>query len=180
MSRAKRYLVEVAIALGEIVGFAVVLALSTIAFSMAHRWLSAESFESGEPPGKYFYVAVSTRHAGQPFELVPFAEASHSTASLMLMKSDLVVKTGELSTIQYHVIEKTPGASTIETVYSNDDYTFTSRYRVEGQRIVPLRHLISGPGNGMIGLLLALIFTTLLFYMLRAKFKRKANQNSVP
>lgn len=137
--------------------------------------LDTKWFTPGELPNGPFYVARATISTEQPFELVLFSETLRSASFFTCPRRDLTVHIGEFEIIECHVLEQTDSAVVIETVKSDDDYTITSRYRIEGRRISPLMRRIFGPGHGMTGFALAILFCSLLFYVLRWATKSDAN-----
>ena len=128
---------------------------------------SAKSFDNGEVPGAHFFVAVGQADAAQPLKLLPFAEAMASDHAFVFSQRDWKTHTGEYDISEYHVLEQTDSGTLIETIQRDDDYTFTSRYRVNGRQITPLCHRTLGPGHGFAGFLLAMVFCALLFPFLR-------------
>ena len=80
----------------------------------------------------------------------------------------------------YRVIGSTPSgqepgqepSQEIETIYSNDDYSFWSRYRVTPTGIQPLWQRNVGPGQMFAAIPLAIITCWLLFFVLRRLLPR--------
>lgn len=128
--------------------------------------LNAESFAPGDAAGEV-YVASASERGEQPFELVPFYEASRSASFITCPKRDLIVHTGEFETIECHILEQKSNSTVIETVKADDDYSFISRYRIEGHRVIPMMRRVFGPSQGFAGLVLAIVFCKLLFFVLR-------------
>ena len=94
------------------------------------------------------------------------------------------VKRGEFENLSYRVIGSPPSgqepSQEIETIYSNDDYSFWSRYRVTPTGIQPLWQRNVGPGQMFAAIPLAIITCWLLFFVLRRLLPRQdKNTNKI-
>jgi len=97
------------------------------------------------------------------------------------------VKRGEFENLSYRVIGATPSgqepgqepSQEIETIYSDDDYTFWSRYRVTPTGIQPLWQRNFGPGQMFAAIPLSLITCWLLFFVLRRLLPRQDKNTNI-
>jgi hypothetical protein len=135
----------------------------------------------GAEPEYGFYVAVTPGVEDQPFDLVLLGEIKTKTYRFELPSQSASFKRGELENLSYRVISSTPSgqepsqepSQEIETIYSNDDYSFWSRYRVTTTGIQPLWQRNLGPGQMFAAIPLAIITCWLLFFVLRRLLPRR-------
>ena len=135
----------------------------------------------GAEPEYGFYVAVTPGTEDQPFELVLLSEIKNKAYRFELPNQSGSVKRGEFENLSYRVIGATPSGQEpgqepgqeIETIYSNDDYSFWSRYRVTPTGIQPLWQRNVGPGQMFAAIPLAIITCWLLFFVLRRWLPRQ-------
>jgi len=128
-----------------------------------------------------FYVAVTPGVEDQPFDLVLLSEIKNKAYRFKLPNQSGSVKRGEFENLSYRVIGATPSdqepgqepSQEIETIYSNDDYSFWSRYRVTPTGIQPLWQRNVGPGQMFAAIPLAIITCWLLFFVLRRWLPRQ-------
>ena len=128
---------------------------------------NAVTFAPGAEPGYGFYVAVTPGADNQPFDLVMYGELKNKAYRFELPSQSASFKRGELETLSYRIIGSTPSGLGIETIYSDDDYTFWSRYRVTPSGIQPLWQRNVGPGQMFAAIPLAIASSWLLFFLLR-------------
>lgn len=128
---------------------------------------NAVTFAPGAEPGYGFYVAVTPGADNQPFDLVMYGELKNKAYRFELPSQSASFKRGELETLSYRIIGSTPSGLGIETIYSDDDYTFWSRYRVTPSGIQPLWQRNVGPGQMFAAIPLAIASCWLLFFLLR-------------
>lgn len=140
---------------------------------------NAVTIAPGAEPGYGFYVAVTPGPNHQPFDLVMFGELKNKAYRFELPSQSASFTRGKLEKFSYRVIDVTPlgqgpgqepsqePGQEIETIYSDDDYTFWSRYRVTPSGIQPLWQRNVGPGQMFAAIPLAIASCWLLFFLLR-------------
>lgn len=153
---------------GRLAVFAVFL-LCLFSFPRLASHLETTRYQPGEKPGAYFWVAVATGDASHPFKLVGLHEAEQSGGTLYTEAAHQD-NPSKFSFEAVRILSSDARYTRIETQNGNDDYTFVSRYRVEASHIEPESLRIFGIPQGMQGALAALIFTHLLFWLLRKRF----------
>ena len=161
--------------------FAITLIGLVLLFTYQLSINNAVTIAPGAEPGYGFYVAVTPGRDQQPFDLVMFGELKNQAHRFELPSQSASFKRGELEKLSYRVIDATPLAQgpgqepsrEIETIYSNDDYTFWSRYRVTPSGIQPLWQRNVGPGQIFAAIPLATITCWLLFFVLRRWLPRR-------
>ncbi len=144
---------------------------------------NAVTFAPDAEPGYGFYVAVTPGPDQQPFDLVMYGELKNKAYRFELPSQSASFKRGELEKLSYRIIGSTPSgqepgqgpSQEIETIYSDDDYTFWSRYRVTPSGIQPLWQRNVGPGQMFAAIPLATITCWLLFFLLRRWLPRQRN-----
>lgn len=127
----------------------------------------AHWYAPNEIPKRGFYIAFSGDRSEQQLELAPYQQAVLKKMGPLEVPQDMVRKTSEFETIEYHVLEQSNGESVIETIKSDDDYSFITRYRVKDGYIIPMMDRVFGPGHVFTGIALAVLFCSLFFYILR-------------
>lgn len=142
-----------------------------ISFPRFVSYLETTCYGPGAKPGAYFRIAVASGDASRPFKLVRLDEAEQSGATLY-MQSARQNNPSEFSFETVRILSSDTRYTRIETQNGDDDYTFVSRYRVEASRIEPESLRIFGLPQGLQGALAALIFTGLLFWILRKRFPK--------
>ena len=155
--------------------FAITLIGLVLLFTYQLSINNAVTIAPGAEPGYGFYVAVTPGPNHQPFDLVMFGERKNKSYRFELPSQSASFKRSELEKFSYRVIDATPlgqgpgqeHGQEIETIYSNDDYTFWSRYRVTPSGIQPLWQRNVGPGQMFAAIPLATITCWLLFFLLR-------------
>jgi hypothetical protein len=153
--------------------FFIVLALCIFTFPRLISILHAQTFKAGETPSSHFFVAVFHEGGKPSFQLIPFKDASAGGKDFYAKKDSETLQTGEFEFSTYRVLEQSGRRRVIETVQKTDDYTFTSQYKVENGRVIPLRYQVFGLGEFFSGFVLAIIFCAFLFYILRRCAKRQ-------
>ena len=138
---------------------------------------NAVTIAPGAEPEYGFYVAVTPGVEDQPFDLVLLSEIKNKAYRFELPNQSGSVKRGEFENLSYRVIGATPSgqepSQEIETIYSNDDYSFWSRYRVTPTGIQPLWQRNVGPGQMFAAIPLGFITCWLLFFVLRRLLPRQ-------
>ena len=129
----------------------------------------------GAEPDYGFYVAVMSGAENHPFDLVMFNEIKKKMYRFELPSQSASFKRGELENLSYRIIRSAPSGQEIETIYSNDDYSFWSRYRVTPSGIQPLWQRNVGPGQMFAAIPLAIASCWLLFFILRRLLPRQRN-----
>lgn len=147
--------------------FVLTLVPLVLFFSRAASLFGAKTFSPGDAPAAPFFVAVMPRDSAAPFDLVSFKEALESNRALFLSPRDSETLPGKREVHKYRVLRGSQGALVVETVKADDDYTITSRYRIDRGRPIALESRVYGPEHGFAGFALALAFCTLLFWLLR-------------
>ena len=151
--------------------FAVTLIGLLLLFTYQLSVRNAVTIAPGAEPGYGFYVAVTPGEENHPFDLVMFGELKNKAYHFELPSQSASFKRGELENLSYRVIGTSPlgqaPGQEIETIYSDDDYTFWSRYRVTPTGIQPLWQRNVGPGQMFAAIPLAIITCWLLFFVLR-------------
>lgn len=147
--------------------FAITLIGLVLLFTYQLSINNAVTIAPGAEPGYSFYVAVTPGPNHQPFDLVMFGELKNKAYRFELPSQSASFKRSELEKFSYRVIDATPLGQEIETIYSNDDYTFWSRYRVTPSGIQPLWQRNVGPGQMFAAIPLAIASCWLLFFLLR-------------
>lgn len=146
-----------------------------LAFTILSAWLNEKNFASGEKPGYGFYVAIAPGEQGRAFDLVLFDTAKGRHGYLLPGKEGRQ-QIGNGVQARYKVIRSDTSGQVIETTFSNDDYTFSSRYLATQTGFTPLWQKTFGPGNMMAAIPLAIIANFLLFWLIRRR--RVAQGNS--
>lgn len=142
---------------------------------------NAVTIPPGSEPEYGFYVAVTPGAKDQPFDLVLLSEIKNKAYSFELPNQSGSFVRDELEKFSYRVIGSIPSgqepgqepSQEIETIYSNDDYSFWSRYRVTPTGIQPLWQRNVGPGQMFAAIPLAIITCWLLFFILRRLLPRQ-------
>ena len=161
--------------------FAVTLIGLLLLFTYQLSVRNAVTIGPGAEPGYGFYVAVTPGEENHPFDLVLLGEIKKKAYRFELPNQSASFKRGELENLSYRVIGATPlgqepsqePSQEIETIYSDDDYTFWSRYRVTPTGIQPLWQRNFGPGQMFAAIPLAIITCWLLFFILRRLLPRQ-------
>lgn len=161
--------------------FAVTLIGLLLLFTSQLSVRNAVTIAPGAEPEYGFYVAVTPGVENQPFDLVMFNEIKKKTYRFEFPNQSASFKRGEFENLSYRVIGATPlgqepsqePSQEIETIYSDDDYTFWSRYRVTPTGIQPLWQRNFGPGQMFAAIPLSLITCWLLFFVLRRLLPRQ-------
>jgi len=147
--------------------FGAILLLCMFTFPRLISWANIKTFKSGEAPPNNFLVAVSDGNNSQLFKLIPFGKISRDSNLYINKEGVPTIQVGEFSSATYHLIEWSNDRKIIETISSDDDYTFTSKYEIRGANVTPLTFKVFGPGHMFQGVIVAIIFCYLLFYFLR-------------
>ena len=159
--------------------FAVTLIGLVLLFTYQLSIRNAVTIAPGAEPGYGFYVAVTPGVENHPFDLVMFNEIKNKAYRFELPSQSASFKRGELENLSYRVIGSTPSGQElgqeIETIYSDDDYTFWSRYRITPTGIQPLWQRNFGPGQMFAAIPLAIASCWLLFFILRRLLPRQRN-----
>ena len=146
---------------------------------------NAVTIPPGVEPEYGFYVAVTPGTEDQPFDLVLLSEIKNKAYNFELPNQSGSFVRDELEKFSYRVIGSIPSgqepgqepsqepSQEIETIYSNDDYSFWSRYRVTPTGIQPLWQRNVGPGQMFAAIPLAIITCWLLFFVLRRLLPRR-------
>ena len=157
--------------------FAVTLIGLLLLFTYQLSVRNAVTIAPGAEPEYGFYVAVTPGEENHPFDLVMFNEIKKKAYRFELPNQSASFKRGELENLSYRVIGTSPlgqaPGQEIETIYSDDDYTFWSRYRVTPTGIQPLWLRNFGPGHMFAAIPLSLITCWLLFFILRRLLPRQ-------
>ena len=144
---------------------------------------NAVTIPPGAEPEYGFYVAVTPGTEDQPFDLVLLSEIKNKAYSFKLPNQSGSFVRDELEKFSYRVIGSTPSGQVpgqeIETIYSNDDYSFWSRYRVTPTGIQPLWQRNVGPGQMFAAIPLAIITCWLLFFILRRLLPRQDKNTNI-
>ena len=149
---------------------------------------NAVTIAPGAEPEYGFYVAVTPGAEDQPFDLVLLSEIKKKAYRFELPNQSGSFVRDKLEKFSYRVIGSTPSgqepgqepSQEIETIYSNDDYSFWSRYRVTPTGIQPLWQRNVGPGQMFAAIPLAIITCWLLFFVLRRLLPRQdKNTNKI-
>ena len=164
--------------------FAVTLIGLVLLFTYQLTIRNVVTIAPGAEPEYGFYVAVTPGADNHPFDLVMFNEIKNKAYRFELPSQSASFKRGELENLSYRVIGSTPSGQElgqeIETIYSDDDYTFWSRYRVTPTGIQPLWQRNVGPGQMFAAIPLAIITCWLLFFVLRRLLPRQdKNTNKI-
>jgi hypothetical protein len=155
--------------------FAVTLIGLVLLFTYQLSIRNVVTIAPGAEPEYGFYVAVTPGADNHPFDLVMFNEIKKKTYRYELPSQSASFKRGELENLSYRIIGSTPSGQEIETIYSNDDYSFWSRYRVTPSGIQPLWQRNVGPGQMFAAIPLAIASCWLLFFLLRRWQPRQRN-----
>ena len=160
--------------------FAVTLIGLVLLFTYQLSIRNVVTIAPGAEPGYGFYLAVTPGPDQQPFDLVMFGELKNQAYRFELPNQSASIKRGELENLSYRVIGATPSGQEpgqeIETIYSNDDYSFWSRYRVTPSGIQPLWQRNVGPGQMFAAIPLAIASCWLLFFLLRRWLPRQSRR----
>ena len=132
-------------------------------------------------------MAVTPGTEDQPFDLVLLSEIKNKAYSFKLPNQSGSFVRDKLEKFSYRVIGSTPSgqepgqepSQEIETIYSNDDYSFWSRYRVTPTGIQPLWQRNVGPGQMFAAIPLAIITCWLLFFVLRRLLPRQDKNTNI-
>ena len=159
--------------------FAVTLIGLVLLFTYQLTIRNVVTIAPGAEPEYGFYVAVTPGADNHPFDLVMFNEIKNKAYRFELPSQSASFKRGELENLSYRVIGSTPSGQElgqeIETIYSDDDYTFWSRYRITPTGIQPLWQRNFGPGQMFAAIPLAIASCWLLFFILRRLLPRQRN-----
>lgn len=155
--------------------FAVTLIGLVLLFTYQLSIRNVVTIAPGAEPEYGFYVAVTPGADNHPFDLVMFNEIKKKMYRFELPSQSASFKRGELENLSYRIIGSTPSGQEIETIYSNDDYSFWSRYRVTPSGIQPLWQRNVGPGQMFAAIPLAIASCWLLFFLLRRWQPRQRN-----
>ena len=157
--------------------FAVTLIGLLLLFTYQLSIRNVVTIAPGAEPEYGFYVAVTPGEENHPFDLVMFNEIKKKAYRFELPNQSGSFVRDELEKFSYRVIGSTPSGQVpsqeIETIYSNDDYSFWSRYRVTPTGIQPLWQRNVGPGQMFAAIPLAIITCWLLFFVLRRLLPRQ-------
>ena len=155
--------------------FAVTLIGLVLLFTYQLSIRNAVTITPGAEPGYGFYVAVTPGVENHPFDLVMFNEIKKKTYRFELPSQSASFKRGELENLSYRIIGSTPSGQEIETIYSDADYPFWSRYRTTPTGIQPLWQRNFGPGQMFAAIPLGIASCWLLFFILRRLLPRQRN-----
>lgn len=136
------------------------------AFTILLSSLNEKNFAHGEKPGYGFYVAIAPGEQGRPFDLVLFDKAEDGRSYLLPDKQGRQ-QTGKYERAHYKVITSDRSSQVIETTFSTDDYTFSSRYRATAKGFTPLWQKTLGPDSMIAAIPLAIVANFLLFWLIR-------------
>ena len=148
--------------------------------------LQAQDLSKGGPVPSHFYVAVRPGCNGEAFRLEPFAALATcgarrsecpETTEPLPCDLNLPAAFGQLrhdpyETQAYRVVKQEAAARVIETVSANDDYTFTSRYRLTDQGVTPLYAHVLGPALAFQSLPIGLALACALRWVARRRLAR--------
>jgi hypothetical protein len=154
-------------------GLVVALIFVVCAFTLPRllSLLTIAHFETKEQAN--IYVAV--QHAGDGFDLVGVKAPVTLPATVFVADgSKPSGPSGTETTDRVHVLKRDGASTLIETVWSNDDYVITSRYRVAGQQISPVSRQTFGTPQAAQGLMIAAILALVLKFMLARRRSSRA------
>jgi hypothetical protein len=160
--------------------FGVIMLSCAFTFPNLVSWATITKFKSGEMPSGLFFVAVSDKITKKPFRLIPYKEISTESQLYEGKEKSLTIQTDEFSFATYRLLEWSDGDKIVETISRDDDYTFTSRYQIKDRHVVPLTLKVFGPGQALLGLIVAIGFCCLLFYFLRRYINGISSAPDIP
>lgn len=148
--------------------------------------LQAKDLSKGGPVPSHFYVAVRPGCNGDAFRLEPFETFSACSTQrsacpgtpgplpceLTLPVASGYLRHGPYETQAYRVVKQETTARVIETVSVNDDYTFTSRYRLTEQGVTPLYSHVLGPALAFQSLPIGLVLAFALRWAARRRLAK--------
>ncbi|MDR2186479.1 MAG: hypothetical protein LBE62_00330 [Azonexus sp.] len=156
--------------------FALWLAL-TIAGARLVSWLDTRYAEAGQE--MHFTFSVLLLGGGQPFVLSRYKElsetqAKYPDATLILPEGKgEFTGPGEFDRISYTAKNDGQGGQEIEVIESDDDLTAWSSYRVEGDRVIPVKSRVFAPGHTFFAAFWAFVIVALYGPALRFIQRRR-------
>ncbi|MBK1694415.1 hypothetical protein CKO09_06635 [Chromatium weissei] len=108
-----------------------------------NAYLDAREVKRGDQLHGGFSVAVVQNNVEAAFQLLPLAELHRfrvvgESYNLLLPKPFDRIDTNKYQHIAYRVLEQHDHSQLIEVEDSNDDRTMWSRYRTDGQAVIPI------------------------------------------